>query len=230
MNKQLTLAIQPRDEAALSNFCWGSNRLLQQELASMLAHQGEKFLYLWGNTGSGKSHLLQACCQAFNTTESAIYLPLHLLKPWGAESIEDLDEQCLICVDDIDAIAENPVWEEALFHLYNRIKDKEQGLCIISGSQPPAAIPIQLPDLRSRLGWGLVMQLQDLQDEEKIQALQQHALLRGFELPPTVAQFLITRCSRNMHHLYQLLIRLDEASLAAHRKITVPFVKRVLGI
>lgn len=196
----------------------------------MLAHQGEKFLYLWGNSGSGKSHLLQACCQAFNTTESAIYLPLHLLKSWGAESIEDLDEQCLICVDDIDAIAGDPVWEEALFHLYNRIKDKEQGLCIISSNQAPAATALQLPDLRSRLGWGLVMQLQELQDEEKIKALQKHALLRGFELSPTVAQFLITRCSRNMHHLYQLLKRLDEASLAEHRKITIPFVKWVLDL
>lgn len=230
MNKQLALAIKLNDEATLSDFNWGENKLLQQQLQRMLTLKEERLLYLWGCNGSGKSHLLQASCQAVNSTESAIYLPLNLLKEWGPQAIEGLEEQALICIDDIDAIAEDPTWEEALFHLYNKIKDMEKSLLIISGNQSPTTLPIKLPDLRSRLSWGLVIQLMELSDEDKINTLKLHAARRGFDLPESVGQFLISRCSRNMHDLHQLLNRLDDASLAAQRKITIPFVKNILGI
>ncbi|MGL1489135.1 hypothetical protein ACSTJG_25265, partial [Vibrio parahaemolyticus] len=84
-----------------------------------LAGEGEYLFYLWGSTGSGKSHLLQACCQALNN-KATIYLPLQILKEWGPESIDNLEEQALIAIDDIDAIAFDKAWEEALFHLYNK--------------------------------------------------------------------------------------------------------------
>ncbi|MDI1352338.1 MAG: DnaA regulatory inactivator Hda [bacterium] len=229
MNKQLALAIKLNDEATLSDFNWHNNELLQQQLQTMLTLQGDRLLYLWGSNGSGKSHLLQACCQAI-IPQSAIYLPLTLLKQWGPQTIEGIEDQTLICIDDIEIIANDPQWEEALFHLYNRIRDREQSLLIISGNQPPAQIPINLPDLRSRLGWGLIIQLNELDDHEKINSLKLHALKRGFDLPESVAQFLLNRCSRNMHDLHQLLNRLDDASLAAHRKITIPFVKDILHI
>lgn len=230
MNKQLALAIQVNDEATLADFNWHNNSLLKQQLATSLTFSGEKILYLWGINGCGKSHILQACCQAINPPKSAIYLPLALLKEWGPQAIEGLEEQALICIDDIDVIAGDTIWEEALFHLYNRIKDGENNLLIISGTSAPSQSLIQLPDLRSRLSWGLVIQLHELNDEEKIKTLKLHALKRGFDLPETVGQFLINRCSRNMHDLHQLLNRLDDASLQAHRKITIPFVKDILKI
>ncbi|CAM4507402.1 MAG: DnaA regulatory inactivator Hda [Legionella sp.] len=230
MNKQLALAIKLNDEATLSDFNWGENRLLQQQLQRMLTLKEDRLLYLWGCNGIGKSHLLQASCQEVNSTESAIYLPLNLLKEWGPQAIEGLEDQALICIDDIDAIAEDSAWEEALFHLYNKIKDMDKSLLIISGNQSPTTLPIKLPDLRSRLSWGLVIQLMELSDEDKINTLKLHAARRGFDLPESVGQFLISRCSRNMHDLHQLLNRLDDASLAAQRKITIPFVKNILGI
>lgn len=230
MNKQLALAIKLNDEATLSDFNWGENKLLQQQLQRMLTLKEERLLYLWGCNGSGKSHLLQASCQAVNSTESAIYLPLNLLKEWGPQAIEGLEEQALICIDDIDAIAGDSAWEEAIFHLYNKIKDMEKSLLIISGNQSPTTLPIKLLDLRSRLSWGLVIQLMELSDEDKINTLKLHAARRGFDLPESVGHFLISRCSRNMHDLHQLLNRLDDASLAAQRKITIPFVKNILGI
>lgn len=228
MNKQLALAIQLNDEATLADFNWENNTLLHQHLQLMLAQKSDRMLYLWGLNGSGKSHILQGCCQAVNSTQSAIYLPLRLLKEWGPQTIEGLEDQALICIDDIEAIAGDGAWEEALFHLYNRVKDQENGLLIISGAQTPATSPIRLADLRSRLGWGLVIQLNELCDKEKINALKEHAIKRGFDLPDSVGQFLLTRSSRNMHDLHQLLNRLDIASLAAHRKITIPFVKEIL--
>lgn len=230
MNKQLALAIKLNDEATLDDFNWQNNALLQQQIRTMLNHQEDRLLYLWGAKGSGKSHVLLACCQAVNSTHSAIYLPLALLKEWGPQSIEGLEDQALVCIDDIQEIAHDPVWEEALFHLYNRIKDQEKNLLIISGNLPPALMPIELADLRSRLGWGLVIQLNELNDDEKVKTLKLHALKRGFDLPESVGHFLLNRCSRNMHDLHELLNRLDDASLAAHRKITIPFVKNILSI
>ena len=230
MNKQLALAIQLNDEATLDNFNWHNNHLLKQQVEMMLRFKSEKLLYLWGSYGSGKSHILQGCCQAINATESAIYLPLSLLKEWGPESIEGLEEQALICIDDIETIATNKAWEEAIFHLYNRVKDSEQGMLIIAGNHAPTNSTIQLPDLRSRLSWGLVMQLHELNDEEKVTTLKQLALQRGFDLPDGVGQFLINRCSRNMHDLHQLVDFLDQSSLQAQRKITIPFVKDILNL
>lgn len=231
MNHQLALAIHLNYQATLTDFCWGENTLLQQQLQRSLTQNDERFLYLWGDSGCGKSHLLQGACQAMSqNNESAAYIPLTLLKEWGHESIEGIEEQALIAIDDIDAIATDKTWEEALFHLYNRIRDNGKTILIISGKQAPSASAIQLADLRSRLAWGLVFQINGLSDELKIITLQQHAHKRGFNLPDSVALFLINRCARNMHDLYQILDRLDEASLEAQRKITIPFVKSTLNI
>lgn len=230
MIRQLPLAIQLNDEATLADFCWGENALLQQQLHETLNNQGERLFYLWGVEGSGKSHLLQACCHAVSAQQSAIYLPLQTLKEWGPDVLEGLDEQDWICIDDLDAIATHAVWEEALFHLYNRVRDNGKTTLIMSGHLPPASMPVCLPDLASRLSWGLVIQLNELCDKNKIETLKLHANKRGFELPTSVAQFLLNRSARNMHDLHALLNKLDEASLIAQRKITIPFVKDVLGI
>lgn len=230
MNRQLALTIQLNDEATFDDFCWGDNALLKQALDQTLNGHGERLIYIWGEAGSGKSHLLQACCQAFSEHGSAIYLPLKTLKEWGPEVIEGVEEQRLIGLDDIETIANHRAWEEALFHLYNRVRDNDQSTLIISSQYPPAKNPLDLADLRSRLAWGLVLQLEELSDQDKINTLTLHAYKRGFELPTSVGQFLISRCSRNMHDLHRLLDRLDEASLIAQRKITIPFVKDILGL
>ena len=110
------------------------------------------------------------------------------------------------------------------------MRDNGQTILLIANQNSLQTSKIRLPDLRSRLAWGLVLQLNELDDEAKITTLQQQASLRGFELPYTVASFLIARCARNLHDLHHLLDKLDRASLAAHRKITIPFVKSILAI
>jgi len=230
MNQQLALAIQLNTEANLADFCWKGNSLLQEQLQQIITAQSEPLLCIWGVAGSGKSHLLQACCVAAGPTQSAIYLPLAILKEWGPQVIDGIEEQTLICIDDIDAIAADPAWEEALFHLYNRVRDNNQTTLLVTSKQPPANMPIGLADLRSRLGWGLVIQVNELSDDDKIATLILHARKRGFDLPHSVGQFLLNRCARNMHDLHTLLNRLDQASLSAQRKITIPFVKESLGL
>lgn len=230
MSHQLALTIPLNDEAILSDFYWGENRVLEQEIQKALTGKGERFFYLWGNQGSGKSHLLQACCQIISLSSTSIYLPLETFKAWGPESIEGIGEQGCIAVDDIDKIAGQPGFEEALFHLYNRARESTQTLLLISGKCPPASLGLNLADLQSRLAWGLVAPLLDLDDELKIMSLQRRAKKRGFELPLSVAQFILSRCERNMHALQNVLNLLDEASLVAQRKITLPFVKEILQL
>jgi DnaA family protein len=230
MNRQLALALQLNDEATFADFCFEGNTFVKQQLEMTIHAHGERFIYLWGPLGCGKSHLLQAACQALGHNHSAIYLPLLALKEWGPEMLDGIEEQALISIDDIDAIAGVTLWEEALFHLFNRIRDNEKTLLMITGVMPPAHSPIILPDLRSRLSSGLILQLNELNDFDKLNTLKLRAKKRGFELTPSVGQFLLNRCARNMHDLESLLDRLDEASLIAQRKITIPFVKETLGI
>ncbi|MDP3704868.1 MAG: DnaA regulatory inactivator Hda [Legionellaceae bacterium] len=231
MTHQLPLAIHLNDEATFADFCWNGNALLHEQLLHVLAGHGERLFYLWGNAGTGKSHVLQASCQAMsNSHQSAIYLPLKLLHEWGPQVLEGMDDHVLIAIDDIDKIATDPMWEEALFHLYNRIRDQGRSTLMITGQMPPTHTPIRLADLRSRLMWGLVLQLNELHDDDKVSTLQINAKKRGLELSISVCQYLINRCARNMHDLHALLNRLDEASLVMQRKITIPFVKEILGI
>ena len=229
MNRQLAFAIQLNDEATFKDFCWGDNHLLQQALCSALTGEGERFIYLWGAPGSGKSHLLQACCQHLGLDNPSIYLPLNTLKTWDPTVLSDLDNHHLFCMDELDAIANHPTWEEALFHLYNRIRDTGKSTLIMAGRTPPRRLGIALPDLQSRLSSGLIIQVHELDDANKAQTLCSEAHRRGFELSESVAQFLVNRYARNMHDLHTVLNKLDHASLAAQRKITIPFIKTTLN-
>lgn len=230
MFKQLTLQVQLRDEATFENFSIGENNILIEQLKLSLHGQEERFFYLWGQNGVGKTHLLQACCHySLQLASSCAYLPLTDWKLLSLELFEQLETLQLICVDDIDAIAGYQQWEEVLFHLYNKIKDSKTVL-IITGSQPPQKLPITLKDLTSRLSWGVVFRVQDLSDRVKTQTLIKRAKLRGFTLTEPVVAFLLARCSRNMQDLFELLDRLDQATLVHQRPVTIPFVKALLGI
>lgn len=230
IKQQLVLTVPFNDETSFADFCWTGNELLQQQILSILPEKKERLFYLWGSAGSGKSHILQAACQAMSLVGHAVaYLPLKLLQDWDPAILEGMADHDLVAVDDIDAIAGNDAWEEALFHLYNRLQT-QQNILLVTGQVPPAVMPIRLPDLRSRLAFALVLQIHELSDDDKIHTLQGHAKKRGLELPTSVGQYIINRCARNMHDLQAILARLDHASLVAQRKLTIPFVKEVLEV
>lgn len=222
--------MQRTDEASFADFCWSGNELLQEQILHTLPEKKERLCYVWGVPGSGKSHMLQAVCQAMSQAGHTVaYLPLKLLQDWDPAVIEGMADHEWVVIDDIDHIAGKSNWEEALFHLYNRIQASDHSL-LVTGEMPPAATDIHLPDLRSRLTCGLILQIHELSDENKINTLQHLAKKRGLELPTSVGQYIINRCDRNMHHLQAVLDRLDHASLVAQRKITIPFVKDVLDV
>lgn len=230
MLQQMTLAVRLRDDATFANFYVGDNRQIVNYLQQSIQGQGERSIFLWGKTGAGRSHLLQACCHYAEAQGlSAVYLSLKNTSSLQPSLLSDLECYKLICVDDIDAIAGQSNWEEALFHFYNRLAETGARL-IVSAQQAPAEISLNLADLTSRLAWGMVFQLHALADEDKIAALQLRAAQRGLRLQGSVARFLLQRCPRSMVQLFNALERLDEASLAAQRHITIPFVKQVLGL
>jgi DnaA family protein len=134
-----------------------------------------------------------------------------------------------VCVDDVEAAAGYGAWEEALFHLYNRLIDSGGGL-LVSAAVAPAQLAIRLPDLVSRLGAAPVYQLHPLNDDQSLEAMRLRARQRGFELPEETGRYLLRRLPRDLSALMSLLERLDTASLAAQRKLTVPFVKSVLEL
>ena len=135
----------------------------------------------------------------------------------------------IICLDDIDAVAGLSVWEEALFHLYNRVRDQHARL-IVAAKQPSASSSIVLPDLKTRLSWGVSFGLKEMEDEDKLIALQLHAKARGLVLDEAVGRFLLKRCPRDIKQLFETLEQLDHASLAEQRRLTIPFAKQVLKL
>jgi len=229
MSGQLSLGIQLRDNASFGNYHPGGNREVMQAIRRSATGEGEQFIYLWGRSGIGKTHLLQAACRAAAARGAGCaYLPLRQFGEIPLAILDGLEDLGLVCVDDIQCVAGYKDWETALFHLYNRLRDGGAHL-IISADAAPAAVGIALPDLASRLAWGLVLQLMPLDDYSKRVALQLRARARGFELPDSVARYLLRRSPRDMPALFELLDRLDQASLAAQRKLTIPFVKKVAG-
>ncbi|MGD8483959.1 MAG: DnaA regulatory inactivator Hda [Thioalkalispiraceae bacterium] len=226
MSFQLPLGITWRDHATFNNFYTGKNA----QLVSSLVLATEPLIYLWGEAGSGKSHLLQAVCHKASEqggSQQPLYLPMQELVELPAAMLEGMEGMNPVCIDDVQCIAGNPQWETALFHLFNRLRDQGVRL-IISASAAPAQLGIQLPDLVTRLAWGAVYQLQPLDDDGKRVALQQRATQRGLELPDEVVQYVLKRSARDMSSLFELLDKLDAASLAAQRKLTIPFVKPFL--
>lgn len=189
----------------------------------------ESLIYLWGAEGVGRSHLQQAACLRFEQRgEQAVYLPLADLVQYGTAILDNLEQCELVCLDDLDAVAGRADWEEALFHLFNRLRDAGRKL-LLAANTAPRELPIALPDLKSRLTLALIFQLHALSDEDKLRALQLRASRRGLHLTEEVGRFIMTRGSRNMSVLFDILERLDQASLQAQRKLTIPFLKETLG-
>jgi len=230
MNEQLPLGLQLRASARFANFVSAGNTELLGQLQRMAAGGPPCQLYCWGAAGCGKTHLLQACCRnADDAGRSAAYLSLRDNRELPPELLPGWENFQLVCLDDIDAVAGDEPWEEALFHFYNRLVDSGNQL-LVSAALAPARLSIRLPDLASRLGAGLVYQLHALNDEQSLDAMRLRARERGFELPEETGRYLLRHVPRDLSALMTLLERLDTASLAAQRKLTVPFVKSVLGL
>lgn len=226
---QLPLGLRLADTARLDNFVPGANREAVAAVRQCVAAPGAVTLFLAGPAGSGKTHLLQAACRAAQAQGvQAAYVPLAERAALSPALLEGLEDYALVAVDDLDAVAGDGAWEEALFHLYNRLREAG-GRLLGAALAPPEQSGLRLPDLRSRLAWGALYVLQLPDDATRLQILTRRARDRGLELPAEVGRFLLHRCPRDLPALLALLERLDRAALAAQRRLTIPFVREVLG-
>ena len=223
MSEQLTLGIYLRDDATFDNYFSGQNDAVIYNLET----QNEPYIFLFGDNGTGKSHLLQAACHEVGQEGlPVVYLPLaeEGLMPAMLDGLENMS---LIALDDIQVVIGDEKWEYALFNLYNRVREKNVNM-LVSSSLPLASLNIKLADLKSRLSWGPAFKLTALSDKEKQKALQQRAKNRGLELSDDVVTYLLKRSPRDMNSLFALFEKLDKASMVEKRKLTIPFIKDYL--
>ena len=227
---QLPLGVYLRADARFENFTLGSNALLVSELQRFSAGaMQEQFFFLAGTSASGLTYLLQSACHLAEASgDSALYLPAEELIQLDPEIFEALEQYSLVCIDDLQFLLGDSRWELALFHLFNRLRDSGRRL-LVSANNTPAHLAVDLPDLASRLNWGLVFQLQPLNDAEKISALAAQARARGMVIAEEVLQFMLNHSNRNLRELMHQLDLLDGASLEQKRRVTIPFVKQVFG-
>jgi DnaA family protein len=225
---QLALGLSLRDSARFNSFYAGQNLETVQGLQQAAQGEGEVFVYVVAPAGMGKTHLLQAACvDAAATERSCSYLPLRELLDFTPAVFDDLEQLDLICIDDVTAIAAHDDWERGLFDLFNRVR-QGSGTLLMAGDARPDRAGFRLPDLVSRLGWGVMYVMKPLAEQEVLAALDCRAKARGLELPEDTAQYLLKRYPRDLPTLFALFDTLDTASLVEQRRLTVPFVRAVL--
>jgi len=231
VSQQLALNIRPREGATFAAYHAGANQTALHAVAALGDARDEpRQVYLWGAPATGKSHLLQAVCHRTSQLHRrSVYLPLAQFRSEDIGVLEDLFDIDAVCIDDLDVIAGRPHWERALFNAINTVRDAGHWLLLASGGNP-SIMAFGLPDLRSRLLWGPVFHLRPLDDLAKLAALKARAKECGLELKSEAARFLLNNCRRDLPSLFAALTRLDKASLAAQRRVTVPFIKSVLGL
>lgn len=232
-SSQLVLNVRLSSEATFGAYYSGPNAEAVNSLAAMANRStqwaGESQIYLWGAPATGKTHLLQALCQEFSRRDmSSVYLPLRMFESGDTAILSDLGGLALVCVDDLDVMVNKPEWELGLFNLINVSRQAGHSL-VLASQQNPSHLRTGLADLGSRLVWGPVFKLQSLDDNGKLNALRAHAKQRGIVFSDEVGRYLLNNFPRDLVSLLQVLDRLDESSLAAKRRLTVPFIKSVLS-
>ena len=225
--QQLPLGVRLPDRALFASFLPGRNAEALAHARAIAAGGARGTAWLSGPGGAGKTHLLQAICAAAGERVRAGYVPLKQVAHLGVGVLDGLAQLECLCLDDLDGVAGELAWERRLFGLL-RETEEAGGALIVAAQTPPALLPWALADLGSRFAASAVFALRALDEAEQHAALELRARLRGLELPAETWQWLRRRYPRDMRRLYELLDTLDEAALAAQRRLTVPFIRDVL--
>lgn len=225
--EQLPLGVRLPDRAVFASFLPGRNREALAHALQVAAGRAAGATWFCGPASAGKTHLLQAICSQASESRRAGYFPLAQLAELGVGVLEGLPQLQCVCLDDLAAVAGRLEWERALFGILRELEEGG-GALVMAAQPPPALLAWALPDLGSRCAAGAVLPLRALDESEQQQALQLRARLRGLELPEETSRWLQRRFPRDMRRLYGLLDTLDDAALAAQRRLTVPFIREVL--
>ena len=218
---QLPLPLELPERSTFDRFVVGANA----ELIESLQRRRKRFACLWlfGGAGVGKTHLLQAAC---HSRAFAAYIPAARIKA-AAASLDAYADFESIAIDDVQHWLGDRSAEISLFDLYNRLQESD-GELLLTANRSPLEPAFALRDLASRFGAAACYRIAPLRDEGKAELLAQVARERGLLLSDDVVRFLLSRVSRDQQSLLSVLDRLDCSSLAAHRRVTIPFVREVL--
>lgn len=223
---QLPLALRTPPDQRLEAFHGGD--AARDAVAAAARGESPDWLYLQGAAGSGKTHLLlAACAEAAGRGRRAAFLPLGSLAGALPQALSAQEGMALVCLDGLETVAGRRADEEALFHFHNRARAAGT-VVLYAAVAPPAGLGLRLPDLATRLGQCVRLPLQPLDEAGRRAVLRQRAARRGLELDEPVLDYLMRRVDRDLASLTRLLDRLDQASLAAQRRITIPFLRRHL--
>ena len=231
MIAQLPLTLRWPSHQRLASYLPGGNAAALEAVRIVGQGEGEAWPYLHGARGSGKTHLLIGACRAaIEAGRDARYLPLASLPSPRAEAIASFGAQHgeLLAVDDVQAIAGDRDAERALFDLYNRARDSHATL-LFAANAAPAQLGLSLPDLVSRLSSCAQYALQQLNEAGRREVLRMRAQQRGLEIDDNVLDWLFARQPRDLAALMELFEKLDHAALAAQRRVTIPFLREMLG-
>ncbi len=218
--RQLALRLAPSPVPAFDNFFPGRNVEAVSALHSLATgHSGGYFIYLWGERGCGRSHLLQAAvAKAASHGIVANYVPAGERLPARDSGVR------MLAVDDVETLG--PQAQTEFFHLYNALREC-QGFVLAAGNVAPARLQLRA-DLLTRLGWGLVFQVHALSDDNKHVALKRHAAARAFDLRDEIIEYLLRHLKRDLPSLMTVLDALDRYSLETKRPITLPLLRELL--
>lgn len=228
MIRQIPLQFEFQTNQNFAAFYAGPNAEIIRHLSDWVIGGHEQQIFIWGETGLGKTHLLTACCQlAKERQRDAFYYAFAAETLPPIQLLDGLDELEMVCLDNIQYLGGHDAWEHALFDFYNRHRARNNRL-LISADCPPKYLPIALPDLKTRMSWGLTLKIQALDDQQRVAALAHKAGQMGLVIPDQVGRFLTSHYARDLPSLWRLLEKMDHETLAAQRKLTVPFVKQII--
>lgn len=219
--KQLALELASSPAPTLDNFVVGENAEVVAAMRALTRGDGdERFVYLWGGTGSGRTHLLRAVLREWRAAGRIVqHYATDELPVAGAVAAT-----AAVGVDDVQQLP--PPAQMELFNIYNLLRESS-GLMLVTGDVPPARLPLRA-DLLTRLAWGLVYEVRALSEDDRRAAVHRYAAARGFELPHEVTEYLLARAPRDMTSLRAMIDTLDRLSLEQKRAITVPLARELL--
>jgi DnaA-homolog protein len=225
---QLPLALRYPPDQRFEAFIGAPPGVLSQ-LRALAIDAGSDWLYLAGPPGAGKTHLALASCAAAEAAgRSAAYIPLKTASGRLGAALDALEGRAVVALDGLEAVAGQREDEVALFDFHNRARTAGVAL-LYTATLAPDALPLVLPDLRSRLSQCARIVLSPLDDVGRREVLRERAQRRGLVLDEAALDWLLRRVGRDLGGLTALLDELDRASLAAQRRVTVPFLRQALG-
>lgn len=226
--KQIVLPLTLDRQFSFDNFVSDQAELIVASLKALVLDEGEIQIGLWGGASSGKTHLLNASADFArkNGMVMQIYDALHL-RHCSASEFDGYADCDVLAIDNLDAIVGHAQWEEFFYQVINRCREGAFRF-LFASSDKPDDLQTRLNDFRSRLQWGLMLQLPASGDSEIREILRRRAKLLGIELPAEVIAYLMTHHPRDLAEQMTILRQLDETSLSHQRRITIPLVKTAL--